>query len=151
MSDGRPQTPSRGALLRPFLDPGGDSRPDDGPPDAAAPPREAPHAGVRPFLLTSGRTAAAEDLPVETQIVVTTKGRAASGLSFEYRDIVALCADPIAVAELAARLGLHLGVVRVLVGDLRAEGLVTTYPPSPDSADDVGTIVRVIRGLRRLG
>jgi Protein of unknown function (DUF742) len=141
---GRPDdTPASGALIRPFLsDPGGL-------PVAELPVTEPP---VRPFLLTAGRTAPADEYPVETQIVITPCGeRARETLAFEYRDIVAMCTEPVAVAEIAALLGLHLGVVRVLVGDLQQQGMVTTYHPETAPADDVEVIERVIHGLRNHG
>jgi hypothetical protein len=164
MSDEPEHTPSRGALLRPFLDraggdPGGrNGHRNGGGPDhgerPAAPPAAAgtPFGPLRPFVVTAGRTASAEALPVETQVIATSRGEtAAETLSFEYRDIVTLCIEPIAVAEIAARLSLHLGVTRVLVGDLQDQGMVTTHAPDSDAADDVETIMRVIHGLRQLG
>jgi hypothetical protein len=169
MSDEPEHTPSQGALLRPFLDrdggdPGGRNghrnggRPDHGHPDhgsePAAPPAAAgtPFGPLRPFVVTAGRTASADTLPVETQVIATSRGEtAAETLSFEYRDIVTLCIEPIAVAEIAARLSLHLGVTRVLIGDLQDQGMVTTHAPESDAADDVETIMRVIHGLRQLG
>src|SRR6185437_3422382 len=77
---------------------------------------------VRPFLLTEGRVVAAgAELPMETQVVATTEGLHQLGaLAFERRAIVEACGTPLSLAELAVRLGLHLNVVRVLAGDLRA-------------------------------
>lgn len=110
-------------------------------------PTAVPDAAVRPFLVTSGRTAGESEIPVEAQVVVTAEGRGAhQWLTFEYRDIVGICDEPLAVAEIAARLRLHLGVTRVLVGDLQQHGIVTTYAPEADF--DVDTILRVINGLR---
>jgi hypothetical protein len=84
------------------------------------------------------------------QVVITPRGEtAADALSFEYRDIVSLCAEPVAVAEIAARLSLHLGVIRVLIGDLQHQGMVTTFQPEVDPTDDVEMILRVINGLRQ--
>jgi hypothetical protein len=108
-------------------------------------------AAVRPYLVTSGRTAGTGDLPIEAQVVVTAMGRGArANLTFEYRDIVILCDQPLALAEIAAKLSLHLGVIRVLIGDLRHHGMVTTFEPEGDITDDVETILRVIDGLRQL-
>jgi hypothetical protein len=129
-------------LIRPFLDDPGAVLP-----GAASPPAE--RSAVRPFLVTSGRTTGATDIPVETQVMVTSLGRTALGsLTFEYRDIVTACDEPLAVAEIAARLSLHLGVARVLVGDLAHQGLVIAYEPSVDLADDVETIERMIHVLK---
>jgi hypothetical protein len=89
-------------------------------------------------------------IPVETQVLATTRGETvAEALVFEYRDIVTLCAEPIAVAEIAAKLRLHLGVIRVLVTDLQQQGLVTTHSPQVAPDDDVDLIMRVINGLRQ--
>lgn len=154
MSEGRGERPLTGALIRPFLD--RDAGVTHGRPVSGPGVRPRPGAGgssdaVRPFLVTAGRTASAEDYPVETQVVITPRGEsAADSLAFEYRDIVALCAEPVAVAEISARLSLHLGVIRVLVDDLQHQGMVTTYQPDVDSSDDVEMIQRVIHALRQL-
>jgi hypothetical protein len=129
-------------LVRPFLD----AR-------FAAEPREDGSAGpvLRPFLLTSGRVYPAESIAIETQVISTDYGfDAKDALAFECRDIVALCSAPLSVAEIAARLSLHLGVVRVLVGDLSAEGYLYAYLPNADAAQDVDTLLRVIHGLRAI-
>jgi len=158
----REPTPPGGALIRPFLtDPGAGPGPSPGPagdgrggPAPPPPPEPSEHPerpdGVRPFLVTAGRTAPSTAYPVETQVMITEGGQEASrDLSFEYGDIVDLCTEPLAVAELAARLHLHLGVIRVLVDDLVQRGVVTTFPPRTAPGDDVTTIQRVIDALQR--
>jgi len=132
--------------VRPYVDPAaragtaGDRGP-AGPSSGSTP---------RPFLLTAGRTRGAVAVALESQVVATAQGRQAfDGLSFEYRDIVGLCSEPLAVAEVAARLRLHLGVAQVLIGDLTHQGLVATFQPTDDVTHDVGTILRVIDGLRQ--
>ncbi len=134
--------------VRPFLAPGPDGRA-----ARAASAREeepAPGATPRPFLLTAGRTRGAVSVALEAQVLTTPRGQAVlPELTFEYRDIVAACEHPLAVAEVAARLRLHVGVARVLIGDLTHQGLVMTYEPSDNVTHDVGTILRVIDGLRR--
>jgi hypothetical protein len=147
-----PEPPERsaGALVRPFLSGTGrgdgaaaDGQPADPVPDGAA---------LRPFLLTAGRVAGQDSIAIETQVVTTELGRtAAEKLGFERRDIVAICGDPLSVAEIAAQLSLHLGVVRVLVGDLSADGHLSVYLPNADASTDVDTLLRVIRGLRAIG
>lgn len=132
-----------GALIRPFLD--------SGVADQGSVDRQAPGPALRPYLLTSGRVAPHLAVAVETQVIATDAGQAARpGLTFERRHIVALCEDPLSIAEIAARLRLHLGVVRVLVGDLSAAGLLAVYLPNADASSDVGTLLRVIRGLRAI-
>ena len=52
-------------------------------------------------------------------------------------------------AEISARLRLHLGVTRILVGDLRAAGHLDVHVLESDFPDPE-TIMRVIRGLRAI-
>ncbi|MGW0712715.1 DUF742 domain-containing protein [Streptomyces sp. NPDC002643] len=107
---------------------------------------------VRPFLLTAGRVSGggtAASIPIETQIVATSAGLSVLGaLSFEHHDIVAACRRPQSVAELAARLRLHLNVVRVLTEDLCAAGHLAVYVPNAGVAQDISVLRRVINGLR---
>jgi hypothetical protein len=79
---------------------------------------------IRPFLLTGGRTRPVQDgLRVET-LIQARPGALAATLRFEARQIVELCQQPTSVAELAAALRVPLGVARVLVSDLVADGSV---------------------------
>jgi hypothetical protein len=139
-----PQRPA-GALIRPFLATDTGAGPD-------APEPVADGAALRPFLLTAGRVAGQDSIAIETQVVTTERGRTAvDELGYERRDIVSLCGDPLSVAEIAAELSLHLAVVRVLVGDLSADGHLSVYLPNSDASTDVDTLLRVIRGLRSIG
>lgn len=114
-------------------------------------PQYEPADGLRPFLITDGRVAGDGTVAIETQVVVTDLGRAwTRDLPGEKRDIVELCSEPLSVAEIAARSSLHLGVVRVLVGDLSAEGVLSVSVPDVAVAADVDTLKRVIRGLRAI-
>jgi hypothetical protein len=143
-----PQRP-KGALVRPFL--GIDSGHGAAATDAVA-TVAVDGAALRPFLLTSGRVAGQDSIAIETQVVTTDRGHTAvQKLGFERRDIVSLCGDPLSVAEIAAQLSLHLAVVRVLVGDLSADGHLSVYLPNADASTDVDTLLRVIRGLRAIG
>ena len=107
---------------------------------------------VRPFLLTEGRVVApGAELPMETQVVATTEGlRQLGALAFERRAIVEVCGTPQSLAEIAVRLGLHLNVVRVLAGDLRAGRFLTVHEPRPAISTDVDVLRRVINGLRAI-
>lgn len=109
-------------------------------------------SAVRPFLLTSGRiagTSTGPPIPIETQVVATPGGLASlDSFAAEHREIVAACRRPQSLAELAARLRLHLNVVRVLADDLRAEGRLAVYVPRADAAQDASVLRRVIDGLR---
>lgn len=98
-------------------------------PPPVDPTEVAGDAGVRPFVITGGRTTPVDQrLRIETQVVATPNAHT-TALSFERYRIVELCRTPLAVAEIAAALGLPLGVARVLVADLAVNGLVTVHKP----------------------
>ncbi|MEV6601400.1 DUF742 domain-containing protein [Actinoplanes sp. NPDC051346] len=145
-----PATPG----VRPFLRNMGSGVRHEPPPGPAPGPapgqRPDEHAtSLRPFVITSGRVSGQDaDIGLETQ-VSALPGATAARLSPERRAIVQLCGEPLSVAEISARLRMHLGVIRILVDDLRASGhldvqVMTSDFPDPD------TIMRVIRGLRSI-
>lgn len=88
---------------------------------------------------------------MEAQVVITPEGEAALPRHlYEKHAILARCRAPVSVAELAATLGLHLGVARVLVGDLVAMGYLTARRPESGTHRDAAIIERVIRGLQAI-
>ena len=104
---------------------------------------------LRPFVLTAGRVDGPDpNIGMETQVTVHP-GAAPARLPPEQRAIVALCVEPLSVAEISARLRMHLGVTRILVSDLRAAGLLDVHVLRNDFPDP-DTILRVIRGLRSI-
>jgi hypothetical protein len=99
---------------------------------------------VRPYALVRGRTrtgAAGGPIPVES-IVVTEEPVDGSDLVLERFAIVQLCRRPHSVAEVSAHLRVPVGVARVLVADLVAEGRVHVNLPLDPRAD--GTVDRVL-------
>jgi uncharacterized membrane protein len=54
------------------------------------------------------------------------------------------------VAELAAHVGVPLGVARVLVGDLASAGAVAVHSGPGASGPDLALMERVLSGLRKL-
>lgn len=107
---------------------------------------------IRPYAITGGRTRAGTDLPIEAMVSTTPKGQAEqSSLTLERARIVALCASPQSVAEISAHLGLHLGVARVLVGDLAGEGFIAVHRPNHvGDRPDLRLLERVLDGLQAL-
>ncbi len=80
---------------------------------------------IRPFLLTAGRTQPRQaGLRVET-LVQACPEISTGTLRFEIRRIVELCRTACSVAEIAAAMQVPIGVARVLVSDLVADGAVT--------------------------
>jgi hypothetical protein len=123
--------------------------------DDAAPRPHPPSARafVRPYVVTRGRTAAAGarvalDAAVEAR---HAPDQLESTATPEARRIVALCVAPVSLAELAARLPLPVGAVRVLVGDLTASGAVAVRAPTaPDASTDITLLQRLLDGIRAL-
>lgn len=108
---------------------------------------------VRPYVLTHGRTrAAGPDVPLDAAVLaLVAPPELAPTTTPEARTIVALCQEPIPLAEVAARLGVPLGVARVLVGDLTAAGIVSVRPArSTDAHTDVRLLERLLDGIRSL-
>ena len=81
---------------------------------------------VRPYALTRGRTRPqGEGFDLMATVAVT--GRAPADvrrLTPEHLEIIAMCRAPIPVVDVASDLGVPLGVVRVLLGDLRDDGVI---------------------------
>lgn len=121
-------------------------------PDAGAEADTGSVSRLPPYLMTSGRSEPVDrTLEIEAQVMTTELGAAvSSGLSFERRDVVELCTTTMSVAEVAARLKLHIGVTRVLVADLAELGYVVVARPSHSLAHDPSLIERVIRGLEAI-
>lgn len=110
-------------------------------------------ARLRPYALTGGRTRPVADLPLETLIRTTPQGQSAvPRLVLEYKSIATMCASPLSVAEISAHLRVPLGVVRVLVGDMAAEGLLATNRPQATTNErpDIKLLERVLNGLQAL-
>jgi hypothetical protein len=102
---------------------------------------------VRPFLVTGGRTRPLQDgLRIET-LVYARPAALSAPLRFELRRIVELCQTPLAVAEVAVRLGVPLGVARVLVADLLSGGYVTCEQPAEIPIDVIERIRDRVRAL----
>jgi hypothetical protein len=114
---------------------------------------------VRPYAVTRGRTRPRLEIALEALVETTVRGRTANstkgGQGREHQYIAALCDGRLqSLAEIAARMQLPLGVARVLIADMAADGLVAVYEPTSleDTNDAVGTelLERVLSGLRRL-
>ena len=115
---------------------------------------------VRPYAVTRGRTRPRLEIAIEALVETTVRGRSDAagggrgGHGREHQHIATLCDGKVqSLAEIAARMRLPLGVTRVLIADMAADGLVAVYEPTSfDSNDSVGTelLERVLSGLRRL-
>ncbi|HEY6276793.1 MAG TPA: DUF742 domain-containing protein [Streptosporangiaceae bacterium] len=108
---------------------------------------------VRPYALTHGRTRPAGALLDVIAMIIAVRGVQAdlTDLEPEHLRLLRLCALPTSVADLAVDLDLPLGVVQILLGDLRERSLITVHQPVPPANLPGADILReVVDGLRRL-
>jgi Protein of unknown function (DUF742) len=109
---------------------------------------------VRPYALTQGRTrhsGAAFDL-VATVMAISTGMGVPNTLSPEHIAVLQLVQSPTAVVDIASDVDLPLGVVRILLADLREMGLVNISAPvsAKPRQVDKNTLREVLYGLRSL-
>jgi hypothetical protein len=108
---------------------------------------------VRPYAMTRGRTRARGEALDLISIVVAADPASVDryGLDPEHLEVLASCRRPTPLADIASEIDLPLGVVRVLLGDLREKGLVDVRQPAPPSRSPDERILRqVLEGLRAL-
>ncbi|MCP3013450.1 DUF742 domain-containing protein [Nocardiopsis dassonvillei] len=105
---------------------------------------------VRPYTMTGGRTRPRTGPRLDlVTIVVAAADRGDREGEPEQQAILSLCRRPISVAEISARLDIPLTVVRVLLGDLLADGDVRTRAPMTQLPEKK-VLQAVLDGIRRL-
>jgi hypothetical protein len=109
---------------------------------------------VRPYALTRGRTRHSGEAFDLVATVIATQARIndPGGLGPEHFSVLQLAQVPTTVVDIASDVDLPLGVVRILLADLREVGLVTIQAPVPMKAHQVDreTLREVLHGLRGL-
>lgn len=106
---------------------------------------------VRPYALTGGRTRTSHQLLVETLVSVPQYDPALSdALMPESRTLYERARSQASIAELSAALNQPLGVVRVLISDLAAEGALFIHPTAHAYQHDMHVLERILDGLKRL-
>ncbi len=108
---------------------------------------------VRPYALTGGRTEPATGEMLDLISIVARSGagdRDQAGLSPECRKILALCGNPVTVADVASDTALPLGVVRVLLADLLVQGRLTVLRQNAGERPSTDLLEEVLHGLRAL-
>jgi hypothetical protein len=101
---------------------------------------------VRPYAVTRGRT---RSQGRQLDLVAVVVGAAPSKmdrrwLEPEHLRLLSRCRQPITVADLASDLELPLGVVRVLIGDLRDKGLARVSTPVPSEFARDEAVLRMV-------
>jgi hypothetical protein len=130
---------------------------DDWPPGgfnvpAGAPLSDAEDFLVRPYAVTGGRTEPRYELEIEAMVAVAHyQDRDLSVLSPECQAILGLGGGWRSVAEISAVLQMPLGVARILIADMAADGLVRIHQlDHAQGRPDIKLLERVLSGLRRL-
>ncbi|MBB2909084.1 DNA-binding transcriptional ArsR family regulator [Streptosporangium becharense] len=105
---------------------------------------------VRPYTMTGGRTSAG-GARFDLVSVVTAVGEPGRVLPPEHLAILDACRAPASVADVASSTGLAVGVLRVLLADLRDAGLISLRRPAPPAGVPHESLLRdVLAGLRAL-
>ncbi len=108
---------------------------------------------VRPYAMTKGRTTPVDGPQLSMiDLVAATAARPPDGfrLAPEHRQILRLCQVPMTIVDLASDMNLPVGVVRVLLGDLSAHGLLQILPARREAVSNTRLLRDVLDGLRAL-
>ncbi|MYS82375.1 DUF742 domain-containing protein [Embleya scabrispora] len=107
----------------------------------------------RLYTVTNGRTRANEDA-FDLVTLIVSECEPSPGMQSEHVRILRMCDRPTAVVEIAAELGLPVGVVKILLCDLLDTGRITARHPrtSPRRAQlpDTEILKQVLVGLHNL-
>ncbi len=111
----------------------------------------------RLYTVTGGRspTTHSDTLTFDLVTLVVAECDPTPGMQSEHAAILRICRYPTAVVEVASDLGLPVGIVRILLGDLLATGRITARHPRTAAAAtervaDPELLKQVLVGLRDL-
>jgi hypothetical protein len=107
---------------------------------------------VRPYALTQGRTRHTGDsFDLVATVMATHAPADTASLAPEHMSVLQLARAPTTVADIASDVDLPLGVVRILLADLRELGLIAIRTPvAMAERIDKHTLREVLNGLRGL-
>jgi Protein of unknown function (DUF742) len=107
---------------------------------------------VRPYALTQGRTRhVGESFDLVATVTATRSFTDPAMLAPEHLSVLRLARVPTTVADIASDVDLPLGVVRIILADLRELGLVAIRTPVVMAERiDKHTLREVLNGLRGL-
>jgi hypothetical protein len=109
---------------------------------------------VRPYAVTRGRTEPTRDIAIEAILVTTARGAQEAPYAGRHKYLIAqLCSQrPLSLAEISSHLRVPIGVTRVLVADMAAEGMVTVYQQGENEsgAERMEMLERILGALQRL-
>jgi hypothetical protein len=106
---------------------------------------------IRPYTLTGGRTQPRYQLLVEALVSVPRYDpNLPDSLMPESRALYECARSRVSIAELSVAISLPLGVVRVLVSDLAAQGAIYIHPTAHAYHHDRELLGRILDGLHAL-
>jgi hypothetical protein len=106
---------------------------------------------VRPYAVTKGRTQATGKFGLIDVVVATGEWQSPHFRPGpEHRRILAFCRRPVPVVDLTSEIDLPLGVVRVLLSDLAAEGMLRIVSAQRQPVPDQRLLRMVLDGLESL-
>lgn len=109
---------------------------------------------VRPYAVTRGRTEPRREIALEAVLMTTPAGREeARFFGHDKQRICGMCDNrALSLAEIAAHTRLPVGVTRVLVADMVADGLLALHEPAAPEGyhERMELLERVLSGLRKL-
>lgn len=108
----------------------------------------------RLYTVTRGRSRA-DDPDLDLVSIIVACAEPVTGMQSEHVRILSVCRAPVAVVEIAAVLGLPVGVVKILVSDLLRDNKVTARHPSSSTRartqlPDAAVLKKVLVGLHDL-
>ncbi len=105
---------------------------------------------IRPYAITGGRTDVNKVVQLETTIQATPSRTIDPGrYRWEAAQLIELVVTPMALIEVSARLGVPIGVTKVLVADLLEDGVVMTHVPTMKKSF-TSLLEEVLDGVRNL-
>ncbi|MGW4563116.1 DUF742 domain-containing protein [Streptomyces sp. NPDC004561] len=104
----------------------------------------------RLYTLTQGRSRTDPDTPFDLVTLVVAESDPVAGMQSEHAAILRMTEFPTSVVEIAAELGLPVGITRVLLSDLLAAGRVSARHPHRPAIADPDLLEQVLIGLRSL-
>ncbi|EST38992.1 hypothetical protein N566_04440 [Streptomycetaceae bacterium MP113-05] len=111
----------------------------------------------RLYTVTRGRSRSADSdtLTFDLVTLVVAECDPTPSMQSEHAAILRVCRHPTAVVEVAADLGLPVGITRILLGDLLTAGRITARHPrtaaaAADRMPDPELLKQVLVGLRNL-
>ena len=117
-------------------------------------PNDPRGALVRPYAVTRGRTEPQRNIPIEAVLVASQAAVQEARFAGHDKYRIAVLCEPRAqsLAEIAAHCRLPLGVARVLVADMVADGLLMLHSAAPKEGftERMDLLERVLSGLRKL-